>query len=175
MLVEWYASAPRDFAEAAENIQTDDDINRPEELRTLKIEGVFNEGSHVALVYQCQQHPVNLREVLLKIPKPSGDERRRLANIVATQIRSLHAHFRFQHAALRTESFVFFSSPSQPNLTKPYILDWGRPSPPSIYQHPDYKAAQPLWFYDVWSLLIVLSEIAEWKPIDGAFRMNGNC
>jgi len=93
-----------------------------------------------------------------------------LANIITTQIRSLHVHFRLQHGALRTESFVFFGSPSQPNLTKPYVLDWGRPSSPSIYQYPDYKEARPLWFYDVWSLLIVLSEIAEWKPVDGAFQ-----
>jgi len=170
VLVEWCAPALTDSAQAAEIIQTDDDFDRPEELRTLKIEGVLEEGSQAALVYRCLQDPMNLREVLLKIAKPSGDERRRLANIIATQIRSLHVHFRLQHAALRTESFVFFGSPSKPDLTKPYVLDWGRPSSSSIYQHPDYEAAQPLWFYDVWSLLIVLSEIAEWKPVDGAFR-----
>lgn len=113
---------------------------------------------------------MNLRDVLLTIEKPSGDDRGKLAAIIATQIRSLNVHFRLRHAGLRTESFIFFGDTKKPDLTNPYLLDWGRPSSPSIYQHPEYQAGEIHWFYDVWSLMIVLSEIAEWKPVDGTFQ-----
>jgi hypothetical protein len=112
---------------------------------------------------------MNLRDILQKIEKPSGSDRRALASIVATQVRSLHVHFHLQHTALRAESFVFLGGPDRPNFTNPYILDWGRPSFPSIYQHPKYQATKPLWFYDAWSLMMVLSEIAEWQLV-GACR-----
>lgn len=35
-----------------------------------------------------------------------------------------------------------------------------------MYQHLDYQADKPLWFYQVWSLIMVLSEVAEWQPLD---------
>jgi hypothetical protein len=108
--------------------------------------------------------------VLLTIEKPSPEDRHILGGIIATQIRSLNVHFRLRHAGLRTESFVFFGDLKKPDLTNPYVLDWGRPSSPSIYEHPEYQAGQPLWFHDVWSLMMVLSEVAEWKPVNGTFR-----
>ena len=172
-LFEWTASAPEDFntfiVEELERIPTDDDVNRPEEVRTLKVEGLFN-GADAALVYQCAQQPVNLHDVLVNIGKPSGDDRRALGSIIATQVRSLHVHFQLPHTALRGESFVFFGSLNKPDLANPYVLDWVRPQEPSIYQHPEYEADNLLWFYDVWFLMIVLSEIADWRPVDGAFR-----
>lgn len=110
VLLEWRSPVPADFAayvaKIVENIPTDEDVNRPEAIRTLKFEGLFNEGPRTTLVYQCPQSPVNLRDVLLQIKKPSGDDRRALASIVATQIRSLYYHCRLRHTALRTESFV---------------------------------------------------------------------
>ncbi|CZR65265.1 uncharacterized protein PAC_15165 [Phialocephala subalpina] len=179
VLLEWRASVPADLgalvAKAVENIPTDEDVNRPEEVRTLKFEGLFKakEPSLSALVYECPQKPLNLRDVLLTIAKPSGDDRGKLAAIIATQIRSLNVHFRLRHAGLRPESFIFFglfSDPTKPNLSDPYLLDWGRPSSPNIYEHPEYQAGQSLWFHDIWSLMMILSEIAEWKPVDGTFR-----
>jgi len=159
-------------AKALENIPTDEDVNRPEEVRTLKFEGILivQEQSLSALVYQCPQNPLNLRDVLMTIAKLSGDDRNKLGGIIATQIRSLNVHFKICHMGLRTESFIFFDSANRLNLTNPYLLDWGRPSSPSIYEHPEYQAGQFLWYYDVWSLMVVLSEIVEWKPIDGTFR-----
>jgi hypothetical protein len=176
VVLEWRVSASADLgarvAKALENIPTDEDVNRPEEIRTLKFEGLFTvqEQSLSALVYECPQKPLNLRDVLLTIAKPSGDDRGKLAGIIATQIRSLNVHFRLRHAGLRTESFIFFGDAKKPDLANPYLLDWGRPSSPSIYEHPEYQAGQSLWFHDVWSLMIVLSEIAEWKPVDGTFQ-----
>ncbi|KAF4443480.1 hypothetical protein FACUT_1297 [Fusarium acutatum] len=37
---------------------------------------------------------------------------------------------------------------------------------PEVYQHPEYQAGKPLWSDHVWSLMMVLSEIAEWKPLE---------
>jgi hypothetical protein len=113
---------------------------------------------------------VNLRDALLYIKKPSGDDRRALASIVATQIRSLYYDCRLRHRVLRTESFVFFGGPDNLDPTNPYVLSWRCPSSPSIYQHPEFKISQPVWFYDFWSLMIVLSEIAERQPVEGTFR-----
>jgi hypothetical protein len=170
VLLEWRASVPADLdtclSTVVENIPTDEDVNRPEEIRTMKVAGIFHNAPRTAIVYQCPRQPVNLRDILRNIEKPSGSDRRALASIVATQVRSLHVHFHLQHTALRTESFVFLGSTDRPDLTNPYILDWGRPSFPSVYQHPEYQAAEPLWFYDVWSLMMVLSEIAEWQLVE---------
>jgi hypothetical protein len=176
VVLEWGLSASADLgarvAKALENIPTDEDVNRPEEVRTLKFEGLLSvqEQSLSALVYECPQKPLNLRDVLLTIAKPSGEDRGKLASIIATQIRSLNVHFRRRHGGLRTESFVFFGDAKKPDLTNPYLLDWGRPSSPSIYQHPEYQAGELNWFYDVWSLMMILSEIAEWKPVDGTLQ-----
>ncbi|KAG7429821.1 hypothetical protein Forpi1262_v009258 [Fusarium oxysporum f. sp. raphani] len=46
----------------------------------------------------------------------------------------------------------------------------GRQAPPEMYQHPEYQAEKPLWSYQVWSLMMVLSEITEWQPLDKAFQ-----
>ncbi|KAF2455119.1 hypothetical protein BDY21DRAFT_351261 [Lineolata rhizophorae] len=170
ILLEWRASVPATLSayltKVADNIPTDEDVNRPEEIRTMKIAGIFHDPQRTAIVYLCPRQPVNLRDVLRKIEKPSGSDRRALASIIATKVRSLHVHFHLQHMALRAESFVFLGENGRPDFANPYILDWGRPSFASIYQHPEYQKAEPHWFYDVWSLMMVLSEIAEWQPVE---------
>ena len=129
VVLKWGLSASADLgarvAKALENIPTDEDVNRPEEIRTLKFEGLFTvqEQSLSALVYECPQKPLNLRDVLLTIAKPSGDDRGKLASIIRTQIRLLNVHFRLQHAGLQTESFIFFGDAKKPDLTNPYLLD----------------------------------------------------
>ena len=66
VILEWGLSAPADLgarvAKALENIPTDEDVNRPEEIRTLNFEGVLTvqEQSLSALVYECPQKPLNL-------------------------------------------------------------------------------------------------------------------
>ncbi|RMZ78691.1 hypothetical protein DV738_g3808, partial [Chaetothyriales sp. CBS 135597] len=171
-LLEWTSAAPKAFlahlADVEERIPTDG--YRMEEVHTLKLNGFFTEGPRAALIYHCSRPPTNLRQILLGVKKPSGDDRRTLSSIIATQVRSLHVHFRLQHTALRTESFVFFGSAEKPDLTKPYLLDWARPSSPDMYQHPEFQGERPAWFYQIWSLMMVLSEIAEWRPLDGAVR-----
>lgn len=60
------------------------------------------------------------------------------------------------------------------DLSNPYLLHSGCPSSHSIYEHPEYQARQALWFHDVWSLMMVLSDIAEWKHVDGTFFHDAN-
>ncbi|KAK3326542.1 hypothetical protein B0H66DRAFT_163627 [Apodospora peruviana] len=57
-----------------------------------------------------------------------------------------------------------------PATAQPHVLDWTyRPGCTSIYQHPEHLARGALgdhWFYNAWSLLIMLSEIVDWRPIE---------
>ncbi|KAI0815415.1 hypothetical protein GGR55DRAFT_675032 [Xylaria sp. FL0064] len=182
-LLEWTAELNHEFLHAVRERIPTDGGKRPEEASTLKIRGHYAEKHGTAIVYECPQRPVDLREVLLNTLKPLSDDRRMLAGIIAAQVRSLHVHFQLCHPALRTESFVFFPArdgssngstgdAGRPDLTSPYILDWGRrrPSPSTVagmYQHPGRRAEDgPRWFHQAWSLMMVLSEIAEWKPIN---------
>lgn len=122
-LLEWTTVKPEAFVAylkaVTERISTYE--NRPEEARTLKIDGLFRGGPRTALVYQCSQQPTNLCDVLLNVDKPSGDDRRALSRIITAQVRSLHVYFQLYHTALQTESFVFFGNTEKPDLTKPYI------------------------------------------------------
>lgn len=165
-LIEWTTAMPETLepclAAVEERLPTDE--NRPEEARTLVFNHFFSCGPRIALVYKCVEQPIDLREAITRIPKPSPEYRRALGRTIATQVRSLYVHFQINHPALRTESFVFFVN-SDPNLTTPYILDWTRQASPEMYQHPEYQAGKPLWSDHVWSLMMVLSEIADWKPL----------
>ncbi|EPE26511.1 hypothetical protein GLAREA_02424 [Glarea lozoyensis ATCC 20868] len=183
VILEWRATKPEDqelgahvakalVAKTLENIPTNEDYNRPEEVRTLKFQGLFlvKERSLSAIVYECPQKTMNLRDIIATIPKPSGEDRGKLAGIIANKIRSLHVHFRMRHMGLRTESFVFFGDGKKPDLRTPYLLDWGRSATSNIYEHPRYQTGQSRWYHDVWSLMIILSEIAEWKVVDRTFK-----
>lgn len=66
ILLEWGLLASADLeeriAKTLENIPTDEDVNRPEEIRTLKFEGLFTiqEQFLSALVYKHPHKPLNL-------------------------------------------------------------------------------------------------------------------
>ncbi|KAF5586412.1 hypothetical protein FPCIR_7910 [Fusarium pseudocircinatum] len=166
-LAKWYVETPEALkpclAAVTERLPTDE--NRPEEARTLVFDPFIDFGFKRGLLYKCVEQPTNLRDALTRTPKPSPELRRALGRTIATQVRSLYVHFRIDHPALRTESFVFFVS-SDPYLSTPYVLDWARQASPEMYQHPEYQAGKPLWSDHVWSLIMVLSEIAEWKPLE---------
>jgi hypothetical protein len=167
-LLEWTTSPTEALLPLLHNIE--DRVptrgNREEEAQTLKILGVFSEGDRTAIIYNAPFQPPDLRDVLLNVPKPSGEDRRKLSLIVATQVRSLHVHFQLPHPGLRTESFVFGGPAASPDLARPYVLDWARPAPPDMYRHPEYRPESFRWFYPAWALMMVLSEIAEWRPLD---------
>lgn len=178
-MLEWTAGRPDALAGYIRAVQerVPIDGNRREEAHTLRIDGVFRAGGRTALVYRCPWQPTTLRDVLVRLRCPSADDRRRLCRLVVSQARSLHVHFDLVHAALRPESFVFFggfggagaAAGAVPDLTRPFVLDWARDSSPDLHQHPQFQPGRRLWFYQVWSLLMILTEIAEWRPLDRAF------
>lgn len=184
LVLEWVSTVPTgltiSLVQLREELPTNQSRRRrPEEVRTLRLAGIHHGARRAALAYELPYVPATLRDVLENVPKPSASDRCVLARLVATQVRSLHVHFRNRHMALRTESFVFLREPGADSnkkkngsagaggldLRNPYLLDWGRDESPSMYQHPDFDATKKLWYYDVWSLLMVLCEIAEWKPL----------
>ncbi|TRX89926.1 hypothetical protein FHL15_009198 [Xylaria flabelliformis] len=167
-LLEWTPAPPEVFLHYLEAIEERIPTSggRAEEVHTMKINGLFRQGSRTAIFYECEESPIDLREVLLKIPKPPDYVIRALARVIATQIRSLHVHFQIDHTSLRTESFVFQRG-KPVDYTRPYLLDMARSPVPEIYRHPEYRPDGELaWFYQVWALMMILSEIAEWKPLD---------
>ncbi|KAI0403718.1 hypothetical protein F4802DRAFT_616362 [Xylaria palmicola] len=169
-LLEWTTESPSAFREyltaVEERIPTSGD--RAEEVHTLRISGLYARGPRTALCYVCPEATTDLRAVLLKVARPSGTDCRALARVIATQVRSLHVHFQVSHTGLRAESFVFLGA-RRVDLARPYLLDWARPAAPGMHRHPRYEAARPAWYYQVWALLMVLSEIAEWRPLEQAF------
>lgn len=181
IVLEWTSAIPAGLpitlVQLRDELPTDQSTTlRPEEVRTLHIAGVYSQD-RAALAYELPYVPVTLRDVMASVDKPTPGDRCVLAKLVTTQVRSLHVHFRKKHMALRPESFVFLREPGLTpsderrgaeglDMKSPYILDWGRESCPSVYQHPEFDAERKMWYYDLWSLMIILSEIAEWKLMD---------
>ncbi len=188
-LLEWTAadtmSASQSLSLVSERVPNN--WSWDEEARTLKVGGVFNgglmnwdggllnnsllnSGPGTAIFYECPHKPMDLREMMLSFKKPSMEERRALARTVVLQVRSLHVHYHLVHTALRTESFVFFGHAGRLVTNRPFIIDWARESTADMYQHPQYQSNETPWFYQAWSLLMIVSEIAEWQPLGNDWR-----
>jgi hypothetical protein len=60
------------------------------------------------------------------------------------------------------------------DLDKPILLDWGRADLPGIYQHPKFSAAAKLWYFDIWSVLIIMSEIINWEVNEYPGELNND-
>lgn len=154
---------------------------REEEAKTLPIHGATEEyvdplmNKRIpGLVYRWawKTPPNTLRDIFRLIPKPPGDERRRLCQSIATQVRSLHVHFHLRHPGLRLDSFAFVGQTlNNLNSGHFFILDWARTPVDDIYRHPKWTEKEPLlWVYNVWSLLMILCDIAEWAPYSPPIR-----
>ncbi|KAI0445138.1 hypothetical protein F4803DRAFT_571940 [Xylaria telfairii] len=171
-LLEWTTESPKIFRPDLEAVEErlPTSGGRAEEAHTLKINGLFRQGGRTAIFYECAESPIDLRDVLRKVARPSDGAIRGLAWTVATQVRSLHVHFQINHSALRTESFVFLGA----HYERPYVLDLARPAVADMYRHPEYSADRTsAWYYQVWALMMVLSEIADWAPLDGVRENEG--
>ena len=108
-LLEWSSDEPdQAFLDLVKGRRSS--VRRQEETQIPRIKGTYKEEDRTGLVYEYNERPTDLGEVMLAIPKPSGEERRQLASIVASQVRSLHVHFQLSHPALRTESIAFFKA-----------------------------------------------------------------
>ncbi|XXH04259.1 hypothetical protein Hte_010673 [Hypoxylon texense] len=155
-----------------------------------------NEESEFGIVYgppsECDQESlITLRQILTDRPKPSISSRVALCTTLADCLFSFHA-VNWLHKGLRSDNILFFGKEAADlNINMPYITgyDLSRPSeapgmteePPcnpltDIYRHPaaQFGGARNFYrkSYDMYSLGIVLLEIALWKPIEDILRIN---
>jgi hypothetical protein len=135
-----------------------------------------------------EQRMNNLRQLFLTTPCPSLTKRMRLASMIAESLFYLHA-VNWLHKGLRSKGIVFFTDANQKQteLSSPVVsgFDFSRPDLPEeitvrhpsnifddLYRHPerlkDASASTPRSqkSHDVYSLGIILLEIAFWQPIE---------
>ena len=120
---------------------------------------------------------------------PSVTKRIALAHAVARCLMYLHS-VNWLHKGLRSNNIIFFTPPGEPpTYSHPLIagFDYARPDfpdeetepPPEhsdhdIYRHPAIlarTASRSQKSHDIYSLGVVLVEIAYWKPIDEVMEM----
>ncbi|KAI9700872.1 MAG: hypothetical protein M1836_002242 [Candelina mexicana] len=165
----------------------DSDASNPDEGNT-RFGFVFSKPSNVPQ----STTPTSLLSLFSCSPKPSLTKRIALARSVANSILYLHS-VNWLHKGLRSHNIVFFvpsspsSNPAINNISPSYTylsgFDYARPArseemtekPPEnaeydVYRHPSTHGDSPRTNYkktfDIYSLGIVLLEIAYWQPID---------
>ncbi|OCL12826.1 hypothetical protein AOQ84DRAFT_137753 [Glonium stellatum] len=133
--------------------------------------------------------PKSLFEILTnEQSKSTINERIEIAQGVVTSLFCLHA-VGWLHKGLRSASILFSDTSSEGSIGKPFIsgFEYARPfalnmtstRPPNdlmwaIYCHPDYQGNAPGPYckvFDIYSLGIILLEIAYWKTADELFQI----
>ncbi|KPM45166.1 hypothetical protein AK830_g1411 [Neonectria ditissima] len=136
------------------------------EVRTLPVNTTYKKDTTISVAYRCPGAALDLHHTLMNHPKPSTKDRYRLARVITQQVQSLHMRHELVHGALQAGTFVFLDvNGTGAEYKKPYTMGWlSKPSP--AHRHPDYDAQGVRWYDDVWSLMMILSEICEWKPLE---------
>ncbi|KAL9602367.1 MAG: hypothetical protein Q9219_001933 [cf. Caloplaca sp. 3 TL-2023] len=137
-------------------------------------------------------NPVSLHDLLLASPRPpSLTERVALAHKISVCVLYLHA-VNWLHKSLRSDSIVFFLPPSNPtSIADPYLTgyEYARADRPGetttggdvdewteLYVHPGYQGLGTKGLYrktfDIYSLGIILLEIAYWRPIEAIMELD---
>ncbi|TPX06889.1 uncharacterized protein E0L32_002385 [Thyridium curvatum] len=175
-LIEWTSKPDEKFRQLLDRVKriipTEGDW--PGEVQTFKILLEAHIGAQSGILYDCPQGHTDLHQVLCQHPAPSMGDRVTLIKTIMEQIRSLNFHFELLHPALRTESFVFVGHGPQLDFSRPYVLDWTRQAQAEIYQRPGCHGDKVVLADQIWSLMMILSEIVEWKPMDRSFSTGGN-
>ncbi|KAL8693779.1 MAG: hypothetical protein Q9218_001475 [Villophora microphyllina] len=136
------------------------------------------------IVYEKPEQlaPISLHEMMEKYPQPAVKNRIILAHKISVCILYLHA-VNWLHKSLRSDSIIFF--PPFKGLADPYLTgyEYARADRPGetttggdvdewteLYVHPDYQGSGTKGTYrktfDIYSLGIILLEIAYWKPVE---------
>ncbi len=173
--------------------------NKPPEFRSPRCLGYFvdseEEQYRYGLVYKKPEgisptaRAVSLLDLLTIGVKPSLTARIRLAHAVASSLLYLHA-VDWLHKGLRSDSILFFAPPGdEPDYTNPTLagFDYSRPDRPGeqtdpppedsehdMYRHPsslNRATSRSRKSYDVYSLGIVLVEIAHCRRIDDIIKI----
>ncbi len=140
--------------------------------------------------------PVSLRQMISEGPQASLTDRVSLAHKISTCILYLHA-VNWLHKGLRSETITFLpkdASGDTPAVDQPYItgFEYARPDRDGetttsgvevndyvmLYVHPDYQGSDAKGTYrktfDIFSLGMILLEIAYWKPIEDILGIDLN-
>jgi hypothetical protein len=139
--------------------------------------------------------PASLRELLQTTRKPRVSERVRLAHAIGNCLLYLHA-VDWLHKGLRSHNVVFFRDKAgHVDYGKPYLsgFDFSRPARPgemtdipgddaeyNLYRHPHAQSTNPgererfKKSFDIYSLGVLLVEIAHWATVDHVLRINLN-
>ena len=167
---------------------------KPTQFHTPSCIGYFNDASkyRFGLLFRrptgvsSTAVPSSLFDLIISNEKPSLSVRVHLAHTLATAVQYLHST-NWLHKAFRSQNVVFFTNPGDTDISTPYLCGFGlsRPAqntemteqPDSIplynlYRHPlahssiaiDSKSGFKKAF-DVYSLGIVLLELALWMPL----------
>ena len=147
-----------------------------------------NNPTRFGLVFEKPEKrasPISLRQMLFTGPKPSLTDRISLAHKISTCVLYLHA-VNWLHKGLRSDGVILFPNPDTSSLTDPQIsgYEYSRPDKEGettmttvefpdylmLYVHPSYQGYEAKGTYrktfDVYSLGIILLEIAHWKRIE---------
>ena len=149
----------------------------------------------LGLIFKTPPHvnpntpPQSLLQAMRAIPKPSLTRRIILAHKMAQCLLYFHS-VNWLHKGLRSENILFFppsnnsTHQDQDYMTSPYLTGFGysrrarfneatthvpRSGSVEVYRHPDIQENGPRLYYrktfDIYSLGIILIEIAHWMPI----------
>jgi hypothetical protein len=159
-------------------------------IKTADADDVTRFGVVFEVPSTTQSRITTLRELLGQPLKPSLSARVALCAALARCMHGLHA-VNWLHKALRADNIVFFSSSSSSNLDTPFVsgFELSRPSimdqwteksgfdpAKDIYRHPNAQSSQTdgsyRKSYDIYSLGVVMTEIALWEPIEDVIGLD---
>lgn len=175
---------------------------KPSEFCTPRCLGFFDDRKDSAksendfrfgLVYEKPEEnvsPVSLYHLIREDSMPSLSDRIRLAHKTATCILYLHA-VNWLHKALRSDNILLFPKENRIDVENPFITgyEYARPDrdwetntgvAPNVwwelYAHPNYQGGRTRGRYrksfDIYSLGIILLEIAYWKSIEDIMEID---
>jgi hypothetical protein len=164
--------------------------NRPTQFRVPLCAGYFDDESNqrFGLIYQVpgaiphSAEAISLSQLLLQQGNPPPLlSRISLAKELVTSLYFLHA-VNWLHKGLRDESILVLMRHGSPDYSQPFIsgFEYSRPDEAgltttaapdtwAVYAHPDYQGFDKKTYrktFDMYSLGIILLEIASWKPAE---------
>ncbi|KAL8733074.1 MAG: hypothetical protein Q9181_003712 [Wetmoreana brouardii] len=176
---------------------------KPEEFRVPPCLGYCNlemDGDQrLGLIFENSPHvdpqlqPYSLLKAIRTIRKPSLTSRVNLAHKIAQSLLYLHC-VNWLHKGLRSENVLFFPTfNGGHNIVSPYLTGFGfsrrarfneatldvpRVGSMEVYRHPDIQMNGPRLYYrktfDIYSLGIILIEIAHWRHIASIVDIEDN-